>query len=339
MHDPMILRKEMLKNATRASAIKEGQSLESWQEVARAKLGELLGLPFERCADDQFRIESETEFEEYTEYRLAYHTEALFESVACLRIPKDAPAGIPVVICLQGHSKGMHISLGQPIYEGDEVSIKGGDRDFAVQIVKKGYAALALEQRGFGQCGGTEKGPACYQPAMSAILLGRTLVGERVWDISRSIDMLEAHFPQLDTKRVAVMGNSGGGTATIYAAAMDTRIAAAMPSCALCGYTESIGVLYHCTCNYIPGIMKHFDMGDLAGLIAPRPLVVVNGQEDGIFPIESAKKQVAIAKKYYALAGAEDLCRHVVGEAGHRFYAAKGWPVFDEITGWEGKAL
>lgn len=339
MRNPMILRTQMLENAPRASAIKEGQSLESWQEVARAKLGELLGLPFKRCEDDQFRIESETVCDEYTEYKLAYHTEELFEIVANLRIPKDAPEGIPVVICLQGHSKGMHISLGQVIYEGDENSIKGGDRDFAIQIVKKGYAALALEQRGFGQCGGTENGPACYQPAMSAIMLGRTLVGERVWDISRSIDMLEKHFPQLDTQRVAVMGNSGGGTATIYAAAMDTRIAAAMPSCAMCGYTASIGVQHHCACNYIPGIMKHFDMGDLAGLIAPRPLVVVNGQEDGIFPIESAKEQVAIAKKYYALAGAEDLCRHVIGEAGHRFYAAKGWPVFDEITGWEGKAL
>ena len=339
MRNPMTLRTQMLKNAPRSAAIQEGQSLESWQEAARAKLGELLGLPFERCADDQFRIEEQIEHDEFTEYKLAYHTEESFEVIANLRIPKDAPDGIPVVICLQGHSKGMHISLGQVIYEGDEKSIYGGDRNFAVQIVKKGYAALALEQRAFGKCGGTESGPACYQPAMSAILLGRTLVGERVWDISRTIDMLEKHFPQLDAKRVAVMGNSGGGTATIYAAAMDTRIAAAMPSCAMCGYTESIGVQHHCACNYIPNIMKHFDMGDLAGLIAPRPLVVVNGQEDGIFPIESAKGQVAIAKAYYALAGAEALCRHVIGAEGHRFYAADAWPVFDEITGWEGKAL
>ena len=338
MRDPMYLSSILMENAPRASAIKEGQSLGQWQEEARATLAGLLGLPLERC-EEQFRIESQTACEEYTEYRLAYHTEAHFELVACLRIPQGAPAGIPVVICLQGHSKGMHISLGQAIYDGDEQTIRGGDRDFAIQIVRKGYAALALEQRGFGQCGGTEKGPACYQPAMSALLMGRTLIGERVWDISRSIDMLQAHFPQLDTRRVAVMGNSGGGTATIYAAAMDTRIAAAMPSCAMCGYKASIGMQYHCSCNYIPGIMKHFDMGDLAGLIAPRPLVVVNGQQDTIFPIDSAKAQMAIARDYYALAGAESLCRHVVGPEGHRFYAALGWPVFDEITLWGGRPL
>lgn len=332
MRDPMVQMVHLMQNAPRAGAIREGEDFSAWQAAAREKLEKMLGLPFERC-EDQFRIESETECAEYTEYRLAFHTEAHFEMAACLRIPKGAEKP-PVVICLQGHSTGMHISLGQPIYEGDEKSINGGDRDFAVQIVKKGYAALAMEQRGFGLCGGTEKGPACYQPAMSAILMGRTLLGERVWDVSRAIDMLEAHFPQVDAGRVALMGNSGGGTATIYAAALEPRITAAMPSCAFCGYEASIGVQYHCSCNYVPGIMKEFDMGDLAGMIAPRPLVVVSGQNDTIFPLESAKAEFAVVEKYYALAGAPDMCRHVVGPEGHRFYAALGWPVFDELTNW-----
>ncbi len=333
MNHPMVQNTYLMKNAPRISAIKPGEDLAVWQEKARKQLEQLLGLPFEKC-DEQFRIIETNTNDEYTEYKLAYHTEENFEVLSVLRIPLNAPEGTPVVICLQGHSKGMHISLGQPIYPGDEKTISGGDRDFAVQIVKKGYAALALEQRGFGQCGGTPEGPACYQPAMSAMLVGRTLVGERVWDISRTIDMLEKHFPQLDSKRVAVMGNSGGGTATIYAAALEPRLAAAMPSCALCGYEPSIGVQYHCSCNYVPGIMKHFDMGDLVGMVAPRPFIAINGQLDTIFPVESAKEQIAIAKEYYAKAGAEDKCRHIIGPEGHRFYAALGWPVFDELTGW-----
>ena len=75
-------------------------------------------------------------------------------------------------------------------------------------------------------------------------------------------------------------------------------------------------------------------MGDLAGLIAPRPLIVVNGKEDGIFPLSSALEQAEIARTLYAAAGAPDRFRHVVGPEGHRFYAAQGWPVFDELTGW-----
>lgn len=334
MSNPMDRHATLMHAAPRASAIAPGVELETWQPQARATLGNLLGLPLERC-DAKLRILSQSEAEGYTQYDLAFHTEPEYEALACLRIPKDAAPGTPVVICLQGHSKGMHISLGEPKYEGDERSIAGGDRDFARQIIAQGYAALALEQRAFGACGGTPEGPSCYQPAMSALLLGRTLVGERVWDVSRAIDMLEAHFPQLDTARVAVMGNSGGGTTTVYAAAYDTRIAAAMPSCAFCGFAASIGLQHHCSCNYVPGILQHFDMGDLAGLIAPRPLVIINGKDDGIFPLDSALEQFALAQSYYALAHAQERCQHITGPEGHRFYAALGWPVFNALTGWK----
>ena len=138
----------------------------------------------------------------------------------------------------------------------------------------------------------------------------------------------------IDMDRICMMGNSGGGTTTIYATALDTRIKAAMPSCALCGYYASIGAMQHCPCNYIPGIMKHFDMGDLVALAAPRPYVAVNGVTDASFPVESAKEQVAVGRVVYEALGAGDKLRHVIGDGGHRFYAAPAWPQFDEGTGW-----
>ena len=84
---------------------------------------------------------------------------------------------LPLIICLQGHSKGFHISLGRPKYEGDEETINGGDRDFARQIIARGQAALAIEQRAFGERGGTPE-PNCYQPSVQNFLLGRTIVGD-----------------------------------------------------------------------------------------------------------------------------------------------------------------
>ena len=90
----------------------------------------------------------------------------------------------------------------------------------------------------------------------------------------------------------------------------------------------------HCLCSYVPGILKEFDMGDLAGLIAPRPLVVVSGRNDGIFPLDAAKEQAEIARSYYAASGAPEKFEHVIGPEGHRFYAALSWPVFDGLTGW-----
>ena len=124
---------------------------------------------------------------------------------------------------------------------------------------------MTLEQRGMGIRGGNENGPQCHVPAMTSLLIGRTMIGERVWDISRAIDVLEKHFPQVDSAKVLCLGNSGGGTATFYAACMDERIKGAVPSCAVCTYKASIAAQYHCVCNFIPNIASYFDMGDLAG--------------------------------------------------------------------------
>ena len=335
--DPQIQHLDLMKNVIPADRMEVGGDLAAWQTEKRALLSKLLGM--QHCipaAADNFTVEHVKELDNCTETCFSFESEPGVTVLAYLRVPKGVAGKLPVIICLQGHAKGVHISLGQPIYPGDEATIHGGDRDFAVQIIARGQAALAIEQRGFGTRGGSPEGPQCYQPAVQAMLLGRTLIGERCWDISRTIDLLPKHFPQLDTDRIAVMGNSGGGTASIYAAALDERIAACMPSCALCGFMPSIGAQYHCLCNYIPDIMNHFDMGDLAGLIAPRPFIAINGLTDGIFPIDSAKQQADIARDvYYAAVGAEKNVRHITGPEGHRFYAALGWPTFDELTGWK----
>lgn len=306
-----------------------------WQARARAKLRELLGIPFSSRVSG-LNVEWVKEEADHTETRFTFTSEPGADVVCHMLMPKtDKPKSLPLAICVQGHSTGMHISLGRAKFEGDREDIEDGDRDFARQALKRGFAALALEQRAFGECGAKEDGrPNCRQSAMTALLLGRTLIGDRCLDVFRAIDAVEIGFPEVDTSKIAMMGNSGGGTTTIYAAALDTRITAAMPSCALCGYYASIGAMEHCFCNYVPGIMKWFDMGDIAALIAPRPLIVVNGTADMSFPLPSAKEQVQIARRVYDRLGAGDKLRHVIGPEGHRFYAALAWPEFTSATGW-----
>ena len=252
------------------------------------------------------------------------------------------PAGVvrpPVVICLQGHTSGAHISIGRPLHPGDEESI-AGERDFALQAVARGFAALALEQRAFGARSDARVPAArnkghggCTHAALTALLLGRSLARERAWDVARAIDLLET-VDGVDAGRIACMGNSGGGTVTWYAATQDPRIAALMPSCSVCPYAPSIGSIDHCADNYLPGALLHFDMPDLAGLIAPRPCVVVCGRDDPIFPLTAVSAGFARIAAIYQAAGAADACRLVVGDGGHRFYAAQGWAALRELTGW-----
>ena len=113
-------------------------------------------------------------------------------------MPNGAVVPLPVVICLQGHSTGMHISLARAKFPGDENSINGGDRDFAIGAIKKGFCALTIEQRAMGECGSAENGsPACHVSTMANLLIGRTTIGERVWDIMRAIDVLKSIFRKL----------------------------------------------------------------------------------------------------------------------------------------------
>ncbi|MBQ3141418.1 MAG: acetylxylan esterase [Clostridia bacterium] len=310
----------------RPSMSYDGSAVEPWQQAARIKLAQLLGMDRFCRPDDGLAVEHETEHGDFREIRFTFQSEPGYRVPCHLLIPHGAERP-PVMVALQGHSTGMHISLGRPKYPGDAELISGGDRDFCLRAVKEGFATVAMEQRNFGECGGTEKGPACLDSAMTALLMGRTTVGERVWDVSRLIDVLQAHFAHLlDTDRICCMGNSGGGTTTVYAAALEPRILLAMPSCAVCTYADSIGAMTHCACNYVPHIAEFFDMGDLMAMICPRFYVQVSGIGDPIFPIKGAQKAFEDGQNAYRAAGVPQRCTLVKGNGGHRFYADDAWP-------------
>jgi dienelactone hydrolase len=167
----------------------------------------------------------------------------------------------------------------------------------------------------------------CAYEAQMALLLSRTILAERIWDVSKAIDLM-VNFPEVDMDKIMMMGNSGGGTATFYTACYDERIKLSAPSCAFCPYPESIMDIYHCACNYINGAYRYFDMQDLAVLIAPRKLVIINGEKDEIFPIEGTKRGYETVKKIYEKAGATENCKLAITPKHHYWCPDVVW---DEI--------
>lgn len=314
---------ELIKNI-RPEMAYNGEELSSWQKKAREKLYYLLGMDkFKKVAPD-VEIEYEIKNDKSTEIKFSFQSEEGYRVPCHLLLPNNVE-NPPLMICLQGHSSGMHISLGRPKYEGDEEIIKG-DRDFVVQAINNGFAAIAMEQRNFGECGGTEKGPDCYSESMNNLLLGRTTIGERVWDISRLIDVVISDFKdKVNIDKICCMGNSGGGTATAYLAALEDRICLAMPSCALCTYADSISAMHHCSCNFIPNIAIYFEMSDLVAMAYPKYYIQVSGIEDPIFPISGAELIYNQSKKAYAENNCADKHTLIKGNGGHRFYANEGW--------------
>jgi len=310
------------------------QDFKEWQIQCKEKLAELLGMDsFEKCESD-LQIEYVHEEENYTDTRFVFQVEEGLYAPCHLLMPKNAEGKLPVIICLQGHTTGMHVSLGKPQYERDSQMLAScSERALAVEVVKRGYAAIALEQRYMGERGHDEDGTpiCCGGKAMASLLLGRTNIGGRVWDIQRLIDVIEHDFPQLDQDKIGCMGGSGGGTATFYAACLDERITYCNPNVAVCTYRDSIVAMHHCACNYVPGIAKYFDMGDLGGLIAPRKMVVSNGKEDPIFPIEGAIESANIIKQLYERAGAAENFAFYIGDGGHQAYTGAVMELLEEM--------
>jgi len=308
----------------------DGGDVARWQRKLRRRVRELVGEWPRRKTPLNARQLWKRDHELGTIEKVVFTSEPYADVPAYVCTPRDAPPPYTFLICLQGHSTGMHNSIAVDREDETKPIDIEGDRDFAIGCLRHGCAALCIEQRAFGE----RREPierksgqhGCHNATMHALMLGKTLIGERVYDVERGIDYL-ATRGDADMKRIGVMGNSGGGTISVFSAALLPRIAFAMPSCYFCTFRDSIMSIYHCMDNYIPGLLRYAEMSDVLGLFAPKPVVVVAGKDDPIFPIEATQRAFEELKGIYRASAAEDRCHLVVGDGGHRFYAADAWPV------------
>jgi len=316
-------------------ASRQQVDLEHWQQDLRAALYDAMGmahLETRRVASPKARVVEQVELEDHLREDWRLETEHGFELPFFLLKPLDGNENAPRPLVLTPHG---HSSNGRQIYAGiastqeDRALMFEGQRDIALQAVRAGYIAIAPEVRGFGDSRGptaiTEGKPwVCEDWQRRALLLGRTMIAERVWDLSRLIDWSETQ-PQIDGSRIAITGNSGGGTLSVFAAAMETRIRVSVPGSYFCTFADSIASIHHCLCNFIPGLLSLAEMSDVAGLIAPRPFLAVNGVSDPIFPVEATRRSFEKLKQIYDHAGATDRCQLHIGDGGHRFYKEPVW--------------
>lgn len=306
-------------NAKRKLAYREDNDLEEWKKSVREKFIQLFGIDriSENICDLNVSVEDEVDKGSYRQIRFTFESEKGAVMPCYLLLPHKIEKKIPLAILVQGHSTGFHNSIGEPKFEEDK---KNHPRVcWGIQAVENGFAALCMEQRAFGELGSPRsygedvvfkpRTQTCAFASLTAFNLGRTLIGERVWDVSRAIDAVKT-FEDLgiDMDKIMITGNSGGGTASYYSACYDERIKYSVPSCAFCSFKKSIMDIEHCACNYVPFIMDWFEMEDVSVLIAPRNLTVVAGKRDKIFPIEGVYDSFDTVKKIYKRMGAENNC-------------------------------
>jgi dienelactone hydrolase len=306
-------------------AAKSEKAARLWQKRARAKLAELLGGFPQKRSPLQVRVLEKKDFQNYTREKILFQSRENLTVFGYLLLPKNRPQSVPAIVCLPGHGRGCDDIVGIDENGKQRETKTGYARDFALQVVEQGYAAFAIEQLAFGcrrddaarKKGGGQS--SCQPAAGAALLFGQTMIGWRVWDVMRAIDYFQTR-PEIDHSRIATLGISGGGTVSLFSAALDQRIKIGVVSGYFNTFHNSILSLSHCIDNYVPGILNYIEMYDLAGLIAPRGLFVESGERDPIFPIEGSRKAFQQAQAIYATFAAPEMLGQEIFDGEHVFY-------------------
>ena len=306
---------------------------DAWQKQTRPVLHKLVGL--DKIAEQVGRHTPTVQLQRIDDLGQYTRQKGWIETEPHVRIPfwmlKPKKRGpFPLAIFPHGHdARGYDTSAGVYHDQAHRDRILREDRDVAVQAVRRGFIAIAPATRGLADGGlpdpkGRHGDRGCRAQLMHCLLAGRTAIGERVWDMQRIMDWATA-LPDVDATNVLMMGNSGGGVTTLYTAACDERITVAVPSCSFSTYTSPNGYIYHCDCNLIPGILEFGEMCDVAGLIAPRYLLAVNGKKDTLHFIIDINRSAERTRAIYTAAGCPDRFEHRWGNEGHRFYKDLMW--------------
>jgi dienelactone hydrolase len=154
-------------------------------------------------------------------------------------------------------------------------------------------------------------------------------LAQNVWDLSRSLDVLQEH-PLVDPDRLGMVGISYGGTVTLFTAAVDRRVAAAVVSGYFSSWRESHKMPWNmCGSQILTGMLGRLEHEDLGSLVAPRPLLIETGTEDLLFPLAAATESVRRTRLVYAAEGEPDRLVHDVFEGGHQWHGTEALPFLD----------
>ena len=317
-----------MRMAFRATTRKQA---EAWQKQLRPKIVELMGGFPDKPSPLQPQTLEVRDFPNYRREKFVFQSRPGLGVLGYLLTPTAGKAPFAPVICIPGHGRGVDDLVGIDPSGQDRTVKVAYQYDYAVQVAEHGMAAVAIEPMSFG----CRRDPAaiarnldasvCQPTAGSALLLGQTMIGWRVYDIMRTIDWIETR-KELDAKRVGCMGCSGGGMATLFGAAVEPRIQASLVSCYLNTFRACVMSISHCIDNYIPGLLNWAEMHDVAGLIAPRPVCFESGEGDNIFPVAASRASFARVKKMYEVFGVPERTDQEVFAGPHGFSGKVGLP-------------
>lgn len=343
---------------------KTSEEFRTWQMRSRETLRNLLGLEkMDDCALEP--VIDEVVFQDaILRYHILLRTEPDITLSAYLLVPASAGADTPVFLCPPGHNgAGKYTVAGVRGARAIEESIEKYNYDFGWQLARLGYVAFCPDVRGFGErremLEDTREIPLamkgdCYWLAHMGEPIGIPVLGMLSWDLMRCVDFLQEYTITKDGKlrhltdgahtdweamrwnpeHIIAFGFSGGAMQSLYLSALDERIHASFLSGYMYGFRDSLLQMNrNCSCNYVPHLMEHFDMGDIASLIAPRRLMIQSCREDrlaGTRGLTNVQEQVDIIRANYAVTGIAEHVQQDIEDGPHHLDTSH----LQDITAW-----
>jgi len=308
---------------------------QTWRARFLAAYQSCIG-PWPQPVEASVQITEDVDSGKYRRLKLYYDSSPCVTVPAYLLIPTDLTTGEkrPGILAAHGHGGGKDDVVG--INHGDPEDadrIGRTNYDYARQAAERGYVVIAPDWLPFG-----ERRPPdlwtrasrdpCNVVGMAWAYFGYTLLAQNIWDGMRAVDIL-ASRPEVDASRLGVLGLSYGGTMTTHLAINDPRLKVAIIS----GYLSSVrgdaitmrGKGNFCGAQHVPQLLRYGDIAEMAGLIAPKPLLVEAGQKDDCFIIEDARQAFQCTKAIYDAAGCSDRLAYDEHPGEHSWHGVAAW--------------
>ena len=283
--------------------------------------------------------------------KVLFSTTPEFRVPAYVHIPKNRQGRLPAVVDLHSHGgmfifgkeKVIDFGANHPaMVEYQKENYAG--RPTATELARRGYVVITIDAFPFGERRlmmdedlkyGWERSKYTLKDVQrlnakcrekesavvkSLIYAGLTWPGVVAWDDMRTIDYLVSR-PEVDPARIGCCGVSMGGYRALLLAGLDDRIAAGC----VAGFMSTVRPMIrkhmdtHSFVHFIAGLHEHLDLPDVVALRAPKPLMVLQCQQDGLFPLPGMEEAVNKIAAVYRKCGAPEAFASKFYDVPHRF--------------------
>lgn len=299
------------------------------EQLHQQWLRALGGFP-ERAPLDARTVER-VEEARYIREKLWFWSEPNEPVPAYLLLPKNVPLPAPAVLCLHQHAGQFHLGKSEP-------AGLAGDPDMAYgrELAERGYVVIIPDFKSFEERRDSILEGARFEHylASRALVEGHTLQRRHLWDLVRALDYL-AERPEVDTTRVGCLGHSLGGQEAFMLLATDERVRAGVVNCGVATVQSFFDrKITHNLSWYLPGYLTLGDTPALIDLIAPRPLYLLAGTQDRIFPLHGVQAIIDQAVERYRAYNQEAAFSATLFDGGHVFPAGNRERAYAWLDRW-----